>query len=68
MPTINTIILNRATKSLTLYFQMIGRGSRILKEKNTFKVIDLGTIVIDFDHGEQILTGSPYSSHKFLCR
>ena len=41
-PTINTIILNRATKSLTLYFQMIGRGSRILKEKNTFKVIDLG--------------------------
>ena len=41
-PTINTIILNEATKSLTLYFQMIGRGSRILKEKNTFKVIDLG--------------------------
>lgn len=41
-PTINTIILNRATKSLTLYFQMIGRGSRILKNKKTFKVIDLG--------------------------
>ncbi len=41
-PTVDTIILNRATKSLTLYYQMIGRGSRILKTKNTFNVIDLG--------------------------
>jgi len=30
-PTIEAIILNRATKSLTLYYQMIGRGSRVLK-------------------------------------
>ncbi len=41
-PTIDTIILNRATKSLTLYYQMIGRGSRILKNKSKFTVIDLG--------------------------
>ncbi|MBL4888217.1 MAG: DEAD/DEAH box helicase [Flavobacteriaceae bacterium] len=41
-PTVDTIILNRATKSLTLYFQMIGRGSRILKNKNEFNVIDFG--------------------------
>lgn len=41
-PTVNTIILNRATKSLGLYYQMIGRGSRILKDKKTFSVIDLG--------------------------
>ncbi|MDD3722228.1 MAG: DEAD/DEAH box helicase [Lutibacter sp.] len=41
-PTVDTIILNRATKSLTLYYQMIGRGSRILKNKNTFNIIDLG--------------------------
>lgn len=41
-PTVESIILNRATKSLTLYYQMIGRGSRILKNKNTFTVIDLG--------------------------
>ncbi len=41
-PTVDTIILNRATKSLTLYYQMIGRGSRILKNKQTFNVIDLG--------------------------
>ena len=32
-PSVETIILNRATRSLTLYFQMIGRGSRILREK-----------------------------------
>lgn len=41
-PTIDTIILNRATRSLTLYFQMIGRGSRILNNKSKFSVIDLG--------------------------
>jgi len=41
-PTVESIILNRATKSLTLYFQMIGRGSRKLPGKNKFVVIDLG--------------------------
>ena len=41
-PTVETIILNRATKSLTLYHQMIGRGSRVLKNKKEFTVIDLG--------------------------
>jgi len=41
-PTVEAIILNRATKSLTLYYQMIGRGSRILSNKSTFQVIDLG--------------------------
>ncbi|PWA05948.1 DEAD/DEAH box helicase [Flavobacterium psychrotolerans] len=41
-PTVESIILNRATKSLTLYYQMIGRGSRKLPNKKTFTVIDLG--------------------------
>ena len=41
-PSVESIILNRATRSLTLYYQMIGRGSRILGDKNTFSVIDLG--------------------------
>lgn len=41
-PSINTIIMNRATKSPTLYYQMIGRGSRILKDKKEFKIVDLG--------------------------
>jgi len=41
-PSVETIILNRATKSLTLYHQMIGRGSRVFKDKKDFTVIDLG--------------------------
>ncbi|MEO8517154.1 MAG: DEAD/DEAH box helicase family protein, partial [Flavobacterium sp.] len=41
-PTVETIIINRATKSLTLYFQMIGRGSRRLPHKKDFTIIDLG--------------------------
>jgi superfamily II DNA or RNA helicase len=41
-PSVGTIILNRATRSLTLYHQMIGRGSRIWPGKKNFKIIDLG--------------------------
>lgn len=41
-PSVGTIILNRATKSLTLYHQMIGRGSRVLPTKKEFTVLDLG--------------------------
>lgn len=47
-PTIETIILNRATKSLTLYHQMIGRGSRVIKNKKKFTVIDLGNNALRF--------------------
>jgi len=47
-PTVESIILNRATKSLTLYFQMIGRGSRKLPNKDNFIVIDLGNNAIRF--------------------
>ncbi len=47
-PTVETIILNRATKSLTLYFQMIGRGSRRLPNKAKFNVIDLGNNALRF--------------------
>ena len=49
-PTVESIILNRATKSLTLYYQMIGRGSRILKNKSHFNVIDLGNNFHRFGH------------------
>jgi superfamily II DNA or RNA helicase len=41
-PSVQTVILNRATTSLTLYHQMIGRGSRSLPKKKTFTIIDLG--------------------------
>ena len=47
-PTVESIILNRATRSLTLYFQMIGRGSRILPKKDDFTVIDLGNNMARF--------------------
>lgn len=41
-PTIKAVILNRATTSLTLYHQMIGRGARTLPGKKRFTIIDLG--------------------------
>ena len=47
-PTVESIILNRATKSITLYFQMIGRGSRKLPNKKEFTVIDLGNNALRF--------------------
>ncbi len=47
-PTVESIILNRATKSLTLYFQMIGRGSRILPDKPEFSIIDMGNNIARF--------------------
>jgi type I site-specific restriction endonuclease len=52
-PTVESVILNRATRSLTLYFQMIGRGSRILENKNSFLVIDLGNNAIRFGPWDQ---------------
>lgn len=41
-PDIETIILYRATKSVSLYLQMVGRGSRLYKGKDHFKVLDFG--------------------------
>jgi superfamily II DNA or RNA helicase len=41
-PSVKTIFLNRATKSLALYLQMIGRGSRLFDGKEKFTIIDLG--------------------------
>ncbi|KAA5535133.1 DEAD/DEAH box helicase [Taibaiella lutea] len=41
-PSVQCVILNRATTSLTLYHQMIGRGARVLFNKKAFSVIDLG--------------------------
>ncbi len=52
-PSVETIILNRATRSLTLYFQMIGRGSRIFEGRKTFQVIDLGNNIARFGPWDQ---------------
>lgn len=40
---IECIIINRATKSKPLYFQMCGRGSRIHPGKEHFTIIDMGS-------------------------
>jgi superfamily II DNA or RNA helicase len=41
-PPLDLVILNRATTSLPLYMQMIGRGSRTYNEKKVFTVLDYG--------------------------
>jgi superfamily II DNA or RNA helicase len=41
-PTLQAVFLNRATKSLALYLQMIGRGARTYEGKESFIVVDLG--------------------------
>ncbi|MET4141782.1 DEAD/DEAH box helicase [Pedobacter sp. UYP1] len=49
-PSVQAVILNRATTSLTLYHQMIGRGSRRLPQKKTFTIVDLGNNTDRFGH------------------
>lgn len=48
---VEVVIVNRATKSLSLWIQMVGRGSRTTKlvYKDHFTVIDLGQNV--YEHG-----------------
>lgn len=48
-PSIEAVIINRATKSLPLYLQMVGRGSRLYMGKNHFICIDMGSNV--YEHG-----------------
>ncbi len=54
-PSIQTVILNRATTSITLFFQMVGRGSRKMANKKTFTLIDLGNNVSRFGHWEEMV-------------
>ena len=60
-PSIETIIINRATRSVTLYYQMIGRGSRIYGNKKEFTVLDLGNNVARFG-----LWGMSMNWHKIF--
>jgi len=48
-PDIQTVILYRATKSLPLYLQMVGRGSRVTDNKKEFTILDFGNNVAN--HG-----------------
>ncbi len=47
-PSVQVVILNRATRSPTLYYQMLGRGSRVTQTKSTFEIVDLGNNVARF--------------------
>ncbi len=41
-PSIEVVAVMRATQSITLWLQMIGRGSRIFKGKEGFTILDFG--------------------------
>lgn len=41
-PTIETVIINKATMSMPLWLQMCGRGSRPTPAKSAFTIIDMG--------------------------
>lgn len=49
-PTIETVIVNRATMSMPLWIQMCGRGSRPNPMKTSFTIIDMGGNAIT--HGD----------------
>jgi len=52
-PSVQTVILNRATTSITLYHQMVGRGSRRTPSKKTFQIIDMGNNIQRFGNWEE---------------
>lgn len=52
-PTIETVIVNRATQSVPLWLQMCGRGSRPSSGKPEFKIIDMGANVYRLGFWEQ---------------
>ena len=51
-PSIKVVALYRPTKSLPLFLQMVGRGSRILPDKNEFKILDFGNNIGRFGFWE----------------
>jgi len=52
VPNIEVVILYRATKSLPLFLQMAGRGSRISKKKDEFILLDFGNNVKTHNYWE----------------
>lgn len=49
-PSIETVIINRATASMPLWIQMTGRGSRTTEWKDMFTIVDMGANAIT--HGD----------------
>ena len=62
-PSVKGIVLNRATKSLPLYLQMIGRGSRLYEGKDKFIVIDLGKNTTRHGYYDQYFDWDTYFKH-----
>lgn len=52
-PTIETVIVNRATQSVPLWLQMCGRGSRPAAGKSEVRIIDMGANVYRLGFWEQ---------------
>jgi superfamily II DNA or RNA helicase len=52
-PTIEVVILYRATKSLPLFLQMVGRGSRVTSSKNSFTILDFGNNIRQHNYWEE---------------
>lgn len=52
-PTIEFVMINRATTSLALWLQMIGRASRTTETKNTFEIYDYGMNVHNLGFWEE---------------
>lgn len=68
-PSIQSVILYRATNSIALYFQMVGRGSRKTSRKKTFTIVDLGNNTDRFGQWEEAvdwhaLFGNPDAWHE----
>lgn len=57
-PTIEVVILYRATKSLPLFLQMVGRGSRVTETKKDFTILDFGNNIRKHDYWESPRTWS----------
>lgn len=49
IPSIECVMIARATKSLALYLQICGRGSRLYPNKDEYILLDFGNCIID--HG-----------------
>lgn len=52
-PSIECVVVNRRTKSVPLWLQMCGRGSRIFRNKSEFIILDMGGNTIELGHWEK---------------
>ena len=67
-PSIETVILYRATKSLPLFLQMVGRGSRTCEGKTEFKVLDFGNNLYRFGMWDEESAAVRKSTTPKACR